>query len=624
MDYLVEEVINILPEKIQKFLLHTSILNRMCVSLCDAIIQDSSVSAEEITEYLENTNLFIIPLDNERQWFRYHYLFADLLRQRLKFTNSSDRANNINVLHIKASEWFEKNGFELEAFNHAVLADDIDLAARLSGGNGIALHTRGALLPVLNWLKSLSQAELDKRPFLWIQYAGALMTAGQTNLVEEKLQAAEAVLKDADLNTINKDMMGRIAATRASLAVSRYDTVTVMNEAKRALEYLDSKNLPIRGLTTWALANAQMLQDERKAAIESFSNAISISQKTGHYFVEKISTIGLASTYELENKLHLAFITAKNALDLFGDEPLPIACEAHLVLSHIYYQLNDLENAQKYAKQALKLARQFPIVIDRYISCEVFLARIKIAQGNTEEAGNMLNVAFQTARRENYKFTLPEVIDAQILVYLHQKKIKAASNLLKIINLPLSKARIFLAEKNHIESIKTLELYKKQTEEKNLANENLKTLILLALAYKADNKIEKALKAIEEALSLAEPEDYIRIFIDEGLEMKSLLSEAATQGIMPDYVKKLLCAFQSKGKTDFNNLIKHQSLPEQLSERELEVLRMIEKGMSNQEISERLFLALDTIKGYNRNIFGKLEVKRRTEAVARARELKLL
>jgi ATP/maltotriose-dependent transcriptional regulator MalT len=183
LDYLVEQVLQRQSASVQDFLLRTSILDRLCGPLCDAVLLAPSGSGQAALEYLEHANLFIVPLDDERRWYRYHHLFADLLRQRLQqslVSSSGDEGRGVAELHIRASEWFEDNGLELEAFQHAAAANDVERAARLMEGRGMPLHVRGALVPVLNWLESLPRTVLDGRPILWVMYAGALTTAGQT------------------------------------------------------------------------------------------------------------------------------------------------------------------------------------------------------------------------------------------------------------------------------------------------------------------------------------------------------------------------------------------------------------------------------------------------------------
>ncbi len=196
-DYLIEEVLGQQPENIQSFLLRTSILDRMCGPLCDVVLLAPAGSGQETLEYIEHANLFIVPLDNERRWYRYHHLFADLLRQRLqRFSALSikEEKGGVDELHRRASQWLEDNAFVTEAFHHAAAANDIERAERLIKGGAIPLHSRAAVTTVLDWLDLLPKTVLDARPWLWVRSAMLALNAGQTSGVEEKLQAAEAAL----------------------------------------------------------------------------------------------------------------------------------------------------------------------------------------------------------------------------------------------------------------------------------------------------------------------------------------------------------------------------------------------------------------------------------------------
>jgi LuxR family transcriptional regulator, maltose regulon positive regulatory protein len=256
LDYLLEEVLHQQPASVQTFLLRTSILDRLCGPLCDAVVRDPAASGQAMLEYLERANLFIVPLDNERRWYRYHQLFADLLRQRLHQSSTSSTGHevgNVTELHRRASVWYEDNGLELEAFHHAAAANDVARAEHLIEGDGLPLQFRGAGAPVLRWLESLPKTALDARPSLWVTYASTLLFGGQHTTVEQKLQAAEAALRGAEADDKNRDLLGRIASMRATLAVIQHDAETIITQSRRALEYLHPDNLPVRTATTYTL-----------------------------------------------------------------------------------------------------------------------------------------------------------------------------------------------------------------------------------------------------------------------------------------------------------------------------------------------------------------------------------
>lgn len=677
LDYLVEEVLQQQSERVQAFLLRTSILDRMCGPLCDAVLLDSSASGQETLKYLERNNLFVVPLDSERRWYRYHHLFADLLRQRVnQITASSTRDGEIAELHKRASVWYEDNGLEIEAFHHAVAANDIERASQLVEGGGMPLHLRGAVTPVLNWLKSLSPAVLDARPSLWVMYSSALVIAGQPTGIEQKLQAAEAALQGVKLDDKTKDLVGLIASGRATLAllvitgqqpttgaeqilqatevalqgtepddktndlvgliapiqatfaISQHQVETIIAQSLRALEYLHPDNLPVRTAATWMLAHAYQLKGDRTAARQTYKEAISISQKLGYNIITIASTIGLGSVQEGENQLYLAAKTYRHVLQLAGDPPQPVACEAHLGLARIYYEWNDMNSAEQHVRETLQLAQQIENT-DRFVSSEVFLSRLKLAQGNLTDAAAIIARVDEFVRQHNYVYRMPEIAASQVLTLLRQGNLVAAAHLAQTHELPISQARVDLARGDTSAALVVLGSLQEQMKAKDWKDEQLKVMVLQAVALYMHGEKDKAMQMLSAALELAEKGGFIRIFVDEGTMMAKLLSEAACHGIMPDYIGKLLSVFRaeeqnSEVKPTLLTVSSAQPLIESLSQREIEVLQLIAQGLSNHEISERLFLALSTVKGHNRNIFGKLEVQRRTEAVARARELGLL
>jgi LuxR family maltose regulon positive regulatory protein len=457
-------------------------------------------------------------------------------------------------------------------------------------------------------------------------FAGALTTAGQTTHVEEKLRAAENALKDVELDVQTRDLIGRIASNRATLAVTRYEADTAIVEAERAHEYLHPDNLPVRTITTWTLGVAYDLKGDRKAAGRAFTGAISASQAIGHTFVTKLATIGLGGIQRSENRLYQAAETYRRALQLFGDQPLPIACEAHVGLARIFYEWNDLDAAQRHGEQSIQLARQFADIIDRFVICEVFLSRLTLTKGDAAGAAAILARIGQIVRQHNFVYRMPEVAAAQVLTMLHQGNLAEADRLAHTHELPLSQARVHLARGDTSAAVKALEPYRRQVEAKGWEDERLKVMVLQTVALYAHGTTDGAVQLLGDALALAEPGGFIRIFVDEGEPMARLLSEAVAHGFMPDYTGKLLAVFKAEKQKseDRSYSPTAQPLIEPLSQRELEILQLIAEGLSNNEICQRLFLALPTVKGHNRNIFGKLQVQRRTEAVARARELGLL
>jgi LuxR family transcriptional regulator, maltose regulon positive regulatory protein len=629
LDYLVEEVLQQQSQHVQTFLLRTSILERLCGPLCEAVALDPATPGQATLEALDRANLFLVPLDHERQWYRYHHLFAEVLRQRLRQRIPSapeEEGRGVAELHQRASFWYEAQGLALEAFQHAAAAQDVDRAARLIEGQGMPRHFGGAMVPVLRWLASLPKAVLDERPSLWVKYAGLLLVNGQAAGVEEKLQAAEAALAGVEPDDDTRNLVGQIAAARATLALTRYQADIMLAQSRRALEYLHPTNLAFRATASWTLGYAYFFQGDRTASGQAFTEAIVLSQASEDPFATLLATLGLGNIQEVGNQLHQAAETYRQVLRLAGEQPLQVIYEAHLGLARIGYEWNDLEAAEQHGRQALHLARQFGSGVDGYVRCEVFLSRLLLAQSDVIGATARLAEASEETRQHHFVARLPEVATAQVLTLLHQGQLAAAAQLAETHGLPLSQARVHLAAGDPSAALAVLAPWREQVEARGWVDERLKAQVLEALALQSQGEQDQAVQVLGEALALAQPGGCIRTFVDEGAPMAHLLAQVAAQGLMPDYLGKVCAVFEAEEHQDEDQSSPPPAQPliEPLSRREVEVLQLIAQGLSNQEISQRLVLAVSTVKGHNLKIFGKLQVQRRTEAVARARALGLV
>lgn len=623
LDYLMEEVLQRQSAEVQTFLLNTSILGRMCGSLCDAVLLDPSISGQAILETIERANLFIIPLDNDRRWYRYHHLFGDLLRKRL---GQSLPPEGIKDLQIRASAWYESNNLSFEAFHHAAAANDIERAERLINQGMIPLHSRAVVTTVLDWLDFLPRAVLDARPWLWVRSAMLALNAGQTIGVEEKVQEAEKALQHADFDEKTRDLVGQIAAIRATVALAHYQPEAMISQSRRALEHLHPDNLPFRSRALRTLGFAHQLMGDRTAARQFYNEAITISQTSGNIHLTVSAITGLGNILESENQLYQATECYQRALQLLSDQQPPNADQEYIGLARIFFEWNDLDTAEHYGRQSLQLARQYDRTVDRDVICEVFLARLKLARGDIAGAADLIEKTDQTARQQNFVQRIPDIAAVQVLILLRQDKQAAAAQLACQYELPLTQARVLIAQNDPSGALSILEPYRQQMDARGWEDERLKAMVLHALAlYEQDDK-KQAVHLLGETLPLAEREGFIRLFLDEGPRMGKLLSAAAAAEIRLTYVNKILAAFAAEPKEQQSTVSLSNSsvLQEPLTPRELEVLRLIAMGLSNQEICARLFLALDTVKGHNRRIFEKLQVQRRTEAIARARALGLV
>lgn len=427
LDYLVEEVLQQQPDAIQTFLLRTSILDRLCGPLCDAVVLDSAICGKTALLELEQRNLFIVPLDHERRWFRYHHLFVELLRRRLR---ESFDESHITELHKRASEWYEHNGFEMEAFRHAVECQDIDRSARLLEGNGMPLHLRGAAGISLRWLESLPAVELDARPALWVMYGSVLLLAGRLTGVEQKLCAAENALAGTEEDVNVRDLTGLIAATRATLAslaltghsegaertlqtfeadmqrtgqsdktdelVGRIAPVnhggisgnggveTVIVQSRRAQAYLRPDNIPVRTAVAWMLGVAYQRLGAYPDAREAYHEVITNSLNMKHELMAVMALIGLGQIEEAEHRTRSAAECYQEALRLGGDLPLPALREAKLGLERLHH------NGRKSSSMIEPLTRREMEVLEL------------IAKGlSNREIGEKLFLALDTVKGYN-------------------------------------------------------------------------------------------------------------------------------------------------------------------------------------------------------------------------------
>jgi LuxR family maltose regulon positive regulatory protein len=482
--------------------------------------------------------------------------------------------------------------------------------------------------PVLNWLESLPASLLDARPSLAVMYAEVLLTRGRHASAEEAYQAAEAALQDAKQDAYTRDLLGRIANGRASLAGLQRQPENMIALSRRALDLLHPDNLAIRAAASLSLGFAYQLQGDRAAASQSYAEAIANGQTAGNIIVVILATQSLGDMQAAENRLRQAAQSYQRALQLAGDQPLPYTFGAHLGLARLFYEWNDLDAAQHHGQQGVQLARQIQNT-DKSIAGEVFLARLKLAQGDVAGAAAILDETSRSVQQHHFTFCMPEVAAAQVLVLLHQGNLAAAARLAQAHELPISQARVHLAQGDAAAALAALEPVRQRMEAQGWQDETLKVMVLQAVTQHAHGEKDSAVQLLGDALALAEPGGFIRTFVDEGAPMAQLLVQAAARGITPDYTVKLLAAFEAEKQKSARQSCPGispppQPLVEPLSQRELEVLQLVAQGLSNREISERLFLALDTVKGHNRRIYGKLQVQRRTEAVARARELGLL
>lgn len=651
LDYLIEEVLGQQPESVQSFLLRTSILDRMCGSLCDAVLLDSSVSGQETLEYLERTNLFIIPLDNERRWYRYHHLFGSLLRQRL---GQSWTPEEIATYHMRASEWYEKNDYPGQAFHHAIAARDFIRAAMLAEKNWRGMSESFQYAAWLGWAKQLPEELIRSRPVLCTQIAWGYMDISDVDASESRLRDAEQCLENPpnDMVVVVEDqfraLRARITIVRTYNAQSVSDFSGAVKYAELALKLAPEEDHFIRAQTKAILGGTYWANGDLDAASKSMSDWIDSAQKAGNFIFAIASASGKADILTEQGHLREALKTYQQSLQLASEhetESQPIIAHHYLGLALLYHEMRDDESAAQHFQKSMELGQQ-SVLRDWSYRKYLAQAQLKESEGDLDSALDLLDDAQRFYARSLIPNTHP--IDAlKVGIYLKQGRLSNAQEWVREHGFSVDDDLNYLREFEHVtfarvlvaeyqinrkersiqDALSLLKRLLKAAEEQKRMGSILEIMIVTALAYHALGNTSQAFASLERALTLAQPEGYFRIFVNKSEPMRSLLLdfrgslEKQPRGKdheLHGYVDKLLSAFAQA------NDMPQSNSNDLLSQRELEVLRLIAQGLSNDEISQRLFLALDTVKGHNRRIYGKLQVQRRTEAIIRARELGLL
>ncbi len=648
LDYLIEEVLRKQPENIQAFLLQTSILERMCGPLCDAFLLDSSIDGQETLEYLERANLFIIPLDNERRWYRYHHLFAELLRTRL----ARAYPDRVAELHRRASDWYANNNFPYEAITHALAIRDWTRAAGAIERFSDELPMHGEGNTRLDWLESFPAQVLLDRPGLGLVYAWALFMSNQLDRAEQQLDQLMPFVQTPP------SLLGEHYVIRVMIATRRYDMPAVIDLARQALSRVSPEEASPRSriLLTLGVAYDEMGGDitaARDAFREAYELGIaSPSASAVGNAPLPLTALAYLSNYEyLQGNLHDASRMYEQALELakqWGGQSSLALCFVQQGKAGLLYEWNDLDGATRALQECFRIGELWKsprLLVPAYgLSALVMQAREQV-----DEARAMISRAEQVTRD---MYSSPPDLGSlalyQILLRSAQKDFQAiaqweqshdsewrshigrARDTLPIV---LARARIARYYRQRDDSVlgHARALIEPALEHAHTSGVMLnvtRLLILDALVLYAQGETAPAIETLKRALAFAEPENYVRSFIDLGKPMEeflfwSLESQSLNEPHLRVYVNKLLSQFGADSPIKSSRPT-GDTLVEPLSERELEVLRLIAKGLSNREISERLFLALSTVKGHTRIIFDKLQVQRRTEAVARARELGIL
>lgn len=626
LDYLSEEVLARQEPEIQEFLLKTSLLERLSGDICEALtgIRDS----QRILEMLEQNRLFIVSLDEERRWFRYHHLFRDFLLHQLARMQPEVATD----LHRRAAQWFMASGLPYEAVPHAMAAKDYQLAGCIIMKYGNELWRREEYTTLRNWLEALPSELRERHPDLCVYYAWVLFRTLGLDEISSPLERAEALLDDNALplgNFSTGELRGIIATVKAAINAFRHNLDATSEYARSALALLPPEQGDWRYAALLGAGLAHHYNNYTQAAVldfeEAFKAAVALKRGKGSFYGRAFSMGWLARVYTVQGYLQRAKQIYQDAIALATGQTgkrLPTAAWALTGLGELYYQWNDLDVSEKYFNESLALSSQFtPSTAPPYIP----LLYLAYARGETRRAEAYLTEATQLAEKAGIPSFDKQVRLCQAWLALQRRDLTALEDWIQERGLDLAQptppleaeyvmaARILITRHEYDQALELVEKLMAIAEEGGRGGVIIELLVLQSLALQGQDRSDSALTVLQRAITLASHEGYVRAFVDEGESMLRLLRLFVARYGATDYTARLLNSFPRKTEP-----------PDALNERELEVLRLLATGMSNREIAEALFITVGTVKWHANHIYGKLGVKNRGQAVVKARELQLI
>lgn len=647
LDYLTDEVLQQCSPESLDFLLKTSILGRMCGSLCDAITGKNDGGDQLIT--LDEANMFLVPLDNQRNWFRYHHLFSDLLQQRLR----TSQPKVIAELHEKASVWYEKHHYINEALDHAIKANRFDRAAWLVAENAQNFLVRGEVKTIADWFSVLPAELILANPRLCIDQAWLYYFTHQPEEIEPFLLKAQDELSRSEQLSPEKVFKweGEVMALRAWAKRCCGEYAASIKLSEKALERLSEDEMFVRCLNILSMADALCAVGETSKAAQAIEDCVCSCKKAGSPLGVVAGAYDLAVLLMRQGYLEQAKKTLVQALhwaEEQGVNQLPGIAPLHIGLGDILREQNQIIDAERHLRMGLKLAElgYHTILGNGYLS----LAHLKYTVGDISAAQETLQLAETATQNWDTSEIIALLSSHRVHLWLDPihgdpeaayrwakeyyqntkgQKTNVETDLSIIIDL-LTIARINLHQlrKNNgsvHQSLDHLEKLQHILKTNKLWGYLIESQVLESLVYQTNQQTNKAVEVIEEALGSGLERGYFRVFIDEGPAMKNLLYEAVQRGTHNQYASTLLTSMDSNEVEQHEQPETQRSgLIQPLSKREVEVLYHIADGKTNQEVSQALVLSLNTVKGHTRKIYQKLSVNNRTQAVAKARSLGIL
>ena len=667
LDYLTDEVLLQQPREVQTFLLQTSILDRLCGPLCEAVclsgkalspaLEGEGSSAQDMLERLEAANLFIVPLDSQRKWFRYHHLFTELLRQRLN-RRYPDLAP---ALHLRASEWYAQEGLIDQAVSHAMAVRDYERAADLVQQHAGDAFERGEFRLVLGWLEAMPEELIRSRPLLCVIYAYSAMN--NLEKANHWIEAAQASLvawpQGAGLPGAEPDLYDmvfrHVATLRAITARSRGESSEkVIELIGTALEVVPESDPGTRSILVANLGIEYLNSGDEQAAERALVDAVRLGESGISHYIELVATYVLTIIARRRGRLREVVAMCRTSVASIVEpiersgRRMPAGCLVYIGLGSVLVEWNDLSGAERALTKGLESAKLLQTLDETQVTGIMALARLRIAQGEVERLPDLDDLVAQNG---GWPKEFADMMRARMWLMRSHREPHYLEPALRWAGERRLSPRIGIGTSGSnspapvrfiLQSRVTppargqpglqpvldfLEAQYRIVEAHGWVGLMIDTLIVQALAFQALGREDEALRALERALTLAEPEGYTRIFLDEGLPMERMLYQAARRGIHPEYAGRLLAAFEATPASRVQEpspAIHPLPVIEPLTQREIEVLQLIAEGLSNREITQKLFISLSTVKRHIATIFGKLAVNNRTQAVARGRGLGLL
>lgn len=637
LHYLTEQVLDRQPAEIRDFLLQTSILEKLNGDLCDAVT--GRADSRVLLERLFNANLFLIPLDDEGQWYRYHHLFADLLRG---LQNALQKGETV-ALHRRGSRWYAQAGMAREAIQHALAAEDYGMAVELLESHALQMVLRGHIKTVEGWMRVIPPEWRAQSPRTNLTLAWLYLLRGDATRASPYVEALRTMF-DAQEDRAEAAVQAEWLALQATLLNAQEKPRESLALAHRALQMSPRQDQYVRGLIYLGLADAYQLLDDHVHAADAFQRMARHGRTAENFTIELLGLTGLSALALRYGQLRLAFEMARQGvrrIERSGSLP-PISAALYGVLGQVHYQRNQLQEAHRFYQRAVQVGRlsDYNDYNDVETVYAVIRAHLYQGEGDLEASARELQTAVDLLQWGAPAWVRSEVIAQQVRLYLARDDPAAAEMVLRQSGVSIQDEVSHKTDRVHLAYLRLMRYQGQKQDEKlgqakalarrilasaeagQRVETTLQALILQALLRAASGDTRGSLESLDRALGRAEPEGYRRVFLDEGAPLAALLRRAQAHGIHPDYVKALLALFPAPAD-ERPRPREMGALVEPLTERELEVLCLLDEGCSNREIARRLLITLHTVKKHNSNIYAKLGVSSRTQAVARARQLGL-